>query len=141
MVMTKESLSCSWRAAAPSRELSRRLMLGIVVALAAGSAAPRIEPSQALRWQTVTMTFEGPEASEGGAPNPFLDYRMSVRFTHEASGYEAASAGFFAADGNAAESSAKSGNKWRVRFGRADQEVRRRPLNPRAAAAALPGQA
>ena len=62
------------------------------------------------------MTFDGPAASEGGTPNPFRDYRMSVRFTHEASGYEAAAAGFFAADGNAAESSAKSGNKWRVRF-------------------------
>ena len=62
------------------------------------------------------MTFDGPRASEGGTPNPFRDYRMSVRFRHEASGYEAAAMGFFAADGNAAESSAKSGNKWRVRF-------------------------
>ena len=41
---------------------------------------------------------------------------MSVEFTHEDSGYQSSVPGFFAADGDAAQSSAKSGNKWRVRF-------------------------
>ncbi len=114
--MTQESFSRFRRATAPSRDLLPRLMSGIVLALAVSSAAPRVEPSQAVRWQPVTITFDGPEAAEGGTPNPFRDYRMSVEFRHEASGYEAAATGFFAADGNAAESSAKSGNKWRARF-------------------------
>ena len=100
----------------PPYAFLRRLTVASVLTLAVSPAAPRVEPSRAVRWQTVTVTFDGPESSEGGTPNPFLDYRMSVRFTHEASGYASASAGFFAADGNAAETSAKSGNKWRVRF-------------------------
>jgi len=41
---------------------------------------------------------------------------MTVKFRHEASGFELETPGFFAADGDASESSAKAGNKWRVRF-------------------------
>ncbi len=100
---------------APSLDLLQRLIFGVVVALAVSSAA-RVEPSSALRWQPVTLTFDGPEASEDSTPNPFRDYRMSVEFTHEDSGYQSSAPGFFAADGDAAQSSAKSGNKWRVRF-------------------------
>ena len=41
---------------------------------------------------------------------------MSVTFNHQQSGASRTAQGFFAADGNAAESSAESGSKWRVRF-------------------------
>ncbi len=67
-------------------------------------------------WHTVTITFEGPDAAANGAPNPFRDYRLNVDFTHTATGTSFTVPGFYAADGNAAETSASSGNKWRVRF-------------------------
>jgi len=67
------------------------------------------------KWHTVTLTFDGPNTSEGNNVNPFLDYRLNVTFTSP-SGKNFLVPGFYAADGNAAESSASSGNKWRVRF-------------------------
>jgi MYXO-CTERM domain-containing protein len=66
------------------------------------------------RWHRVTLTFDGPSASEAGTPNPFLDHRLDVTFTGGGKSYTVP--GFFAADGDAGQSSADSGNKWRVRF-------------------------
>jgi hypothetical protein len=63
---------------------------------------------------TITLTFSGPEASETGDVNPFTDYRMYVRFQRGKKSYKIA--GYFAADGNAAETGATSGNKWRAHF-------------------------
>lgn len=67
-------------------------------------------------WHRVTVTFDGPQTSESAATNPFLDYRLQVTFTHAASGSVYEVPGFYAADGNAKETSASSGNKWRVHF-------------------------
>ncbi len=64
------------------------------------------------RWHKVTLTIDGPFASETGTPNPFLDYRMDVTFTNGSLTYKVP--GYFAADGNAANSSATSGTKWRA---------------------------
>jgi hypothetical protein len=65
-------------------------------------------------WHTVTFTFTGPAASEYDTINPFTDYRLDVEFT---SGSQKISVpGYYAADGNAAETSARSGNKWRAYF-------------------------
>jgi hypothetical protein len=50
------------------------------------------------------------------SPNPFLDYRMTVRFAHESGDPAYDVPGYFAADGNAANTSATSGNKWRAHF-------------------------
>jgi hypothetical protein len=61
------------------------------------------------------VTFEGPDTSETATPSPFLDYRLQVTFTGP-SGQVYDVPGFYAADGNAAETSATSGNKWRVHF-------------------------
>ncbi len=66
------------------------------------------------QWHDVTLTFDGPQASETGSPNPFLDYRLDVTFTQGS--LSLVVPGYFAADGNAANSSANSGNKWRVHF-------------------------
>ena len=68
------------------------------------------------RWHTVTVTFTGPVASETGSPNPFRDYRLDVAFTHEGSGTCYVVPGYFAADGNAANSGATAGNRWRAHF-------------------------
>ncbi|NBC83485.1 MAG: DUF5060 domain-containing protein [Bacteroidetes bacterium] len=68
------------------------------------------------KWHPVTITFNGPEVNETDEYNPFLGYRLNVTFRHE-NGMESYTVpGYFAADGNAAETSATSGNKWRVHF-------------------------
>ena len=66
------------------------------------------------RWHPITLTFEGPAAEEEGATNPFLDFRMDVTFTQGAESVIVP--GYFATDGNAAETGATSGSKWRVHF-------------------------
>jgi Domain of unknown function (DUF5060) len=61
--------------------------------------------------------FTGPVATETDANiNPFMDYRLDVTFTHPLSGKRYDVPGYFAADGNAAETSASSGNQWHCHF-------------------------
>ena len=66
------------------------------------------------QWHKVTLTLDGPQASETGEPNPFLDYRLTVTFTHASGTPRYSVPGYFAADGNAANTSAAAGNKWRA---------------------------
>lgn len=66
------------------------------------------------KWHRVALTFDGPMACEDDEVNPFLDYRLTVTFTNGAETYEVP--GFFAADGEAAQTSASCGDKWRVYF-------------------------
>ena len=68
------------------------------------------------QWHTVTLTLDGPSTSEAAAANPFTDYALTAWFIHPRSSQRYEVPGFFAADGNAAATSAESGNKWRVRF-------------------------
>ena len=68
------------------------------------------------KWHPFSVTFDGPLVDEGDTPNPFLDYRLSVTFTHESTGTSVIVPGFFAADGNAGETGATRGDKWRVFF-------------------------
>ena len=67
------------------------------------------------KWHTVTIYFDGPNVSEDDATNPFMDYRLNVTFNGPG-GTTYKVPGFYAADGDAANSSADSGNKWAVRF-------------------------
>lgn len=64
------------------------------------------------QWHKITLDFNGPTRSEN--PDTFLDYRMDVTFTNGTTSYTVP--GDFAADGNAANSRATSGNVWRVHF-------------------------
>ena len=67
------------------------------------------------QWQPLTLTLDGPFAHElDNEPNPFRDYALTVTFTHESGSPEYHVPGYFAADGSAAETSAKSGTKWRA---------------------------
>lgn len=91
--------------------MPRLLALSILVSACTGAQTP----ATAL-WQRHTITFEGPATSEAANPNPFRDYRLTVTFRHPGSGKSYVVPGFFAADGNAAETSARSGNRWRVHF-------------------------
>ncbi|MEM1327644.1 MAG: DUF5060 domain-containing protein, partial [Bacteroidota bacterium] len=65
-------------------------------------------------WHKITLTFDGPNTSETATPNPFADYNLAVTFTNGSKTYTVP--GYYAADGNAEESSATSGDKWRVHF-------------------------
>ncbi len=64
------------------------------------------------RWHDVVLTLAGPWAAEGGSPNPFTDRRFDVTFSNGASTYVVP--GYFAADGDAGETSATSGTSWRA---------------------------
>ena len=66
------------------------------------------------RWHKVTLKLTGPQASETQSNNPFLNYRFNVTFTHPGTGTSYTVPGYFAADGNAANSNASSGNKWKA---------------------------
>ncbi len=67
------------------------------------------------QWHKVTLTLDGPYAHElDNEPNPFTDYVMTVTFTHESGAPQYTVPGYFAADGNAANTSAESGAKWRA---------------------------
>ncbi len=66
------------------------------------------------QWHTIEIPFEGPETSESAEENPFLNYKLEVTFKHEETEYQIR--GFYAADGNSAETSADAGNVWKVRF-------------------------
>lgn len=67
------------------------------------------------RWHPVMIDFEGPSLSEQAEPNPFTDYRLNVDFTGP-DGRAHRVPGYYAADGKAAQSSAKAGRVWRVCF-------------------------
>lgn len=65
------------------------------------------------QWHKVTLTLDGPFAHEQDKePNPFTDYRLIVEFTNGDTTLNVP--GYFAADGNAANTSAESGSKWRA---------------------------
>jgi hypothetical protein len=66
---------------------------------------------------TMTVTVKGPDASEMGAVNPFTDYKLIVNFRYVLSGAERYTIpGYYAADGNAGETGASSGNIWKAHF-------------------------
>ncbi|MBN2314415.1 MAG: DUF5060 domain-containing protein, partial [Sedimentisphaerales bacterium] len=68
------------------------------------------------KWHKITLTFDGPETNETADPNPFLYYRLNATFTHQESGKSYCVPGYYVADGDAANTSADSGNKWCVHF-------------------------
>lgn len=68
------------------------------------------------RWHKITLKCKGPQTGENAKPNPFRDFRLNAIFHHSATGKKYAVPGYYAADGNAADSSASSGNVWHVHF-------------------------
>ena len=67
------------------------------------------------QWHKVTLTLDGPFAHElDQQPNPFTDLAFNVTFTHESGAPKYVVPGYFAADGNAGNTSAESGTKWRA---------------------------
>ncbi len=67
------------------------------------------------QWHKVTLTLDGPFAHErDNEPNPSTDVAFTVTFSHESGAPKYTVPGYFAADGDAANSSAESGTKWRA---------------------------
>jgi len=99
-----------------ARSLKMIGFVALIAAILSQTALAGKVSGELKTWHKVTITFDGPQTSEMGDPNPFLDYRFNVTFTHQGSGETKVVPGYFAADGDAANTSADSGNKWRVHF-------------------------
>ena len=66
------------------------------------------------KWHKITFNFTGEQFSENDTVNPFLNYRLNVTFKNGNKSYLVP--GFYAADGNSAETSSTKGVVWQVRF-------------------------
>ncbi len=93
------------------RTVCLTVALGILAGVSAGAEAVSGERKM---WRQLTLTFTGPATSEKAAVNPFLDYRLTVTFTRGKTTYTVP--GYYAADGEAARTSADAGDKWRAHF-------------------------
>lgn len=111
--------------------LSQRIGLGIIGFLLVNFAIPAQSPvvsGDLAIWHRVTLTFDGPQCFEGPYekdselnnlrtgkdPNPFTHFRMIIDFYQGDRHFMVP--GYFAADGNAGETGAEYGNKWRAHF-------------------------
>ncbi len=65
-------------------------------------------------YHRASVNFVGANTSENASPNPFVDRRLNVLFIHLPTGTPMVVPGFYAADGQASETSATSGNIWRA---------------------------
>jgi hypothetical protein len=89
----------------------------VVLAWLGGAAVPLAGVEVSGRpavWSPLTLRLQGPETSETASPNPFVDVRLSVRFEKDGVSYDVP--GYYAADGNAAETGAEAGSAWRAHF-------------------------
>jgi len=66
------------------------------------------------QWHKITLLINGPQTSEFAEENPFLDYKLEVTFT--LGDKTIVVPGFYAADGDAGNSSAREGRIWKVHF-------------------------
>ena len=80
-----------------------------------GDGSVRID-GELKKWHKVTLVCSGPAAGETSDPNPFSDYRLDVSFTHPGSGETYVVPGYYAADGDAAETRADAGTVWHACF-------------------------
>ena len=91
------------------------LILSLLLTATATAQSGTVEiTGERKKWHPIALTLEGPSSSETANPNPFRDYRFDVTFSKGSKSVQVP--GYFAADGNAGNSSATSGNKWRARF-------------------------
>lgn len=136
--------------------MTRPLVVSLLVLLAArfapvlGADSRAVVSGERKQWHAITLTLDGPFARERDTrPNPFLDYRLTVRFAHESGSPAYDVPGYFAADGDAGETSAEEGTTWRAHLS-PDEPGRwtwrasfvrgpRAAVDPRAAVEAVPG--
>ncbi len=99
---------------ADNREYLRRLVIWL-------SGLEPVDPNGVVagelrKWHDVTVTFSGPWTNEQASTNPFTDYRLDVTFSHVPTGRTIVRPGYYAADGDSAETGASGGDRWRVHF-------------------------
>lgn len=100
-----------------ARLLSALVFCAVLVGRTSISAAPAgVVSGELKKWHRVMITWEGPQTSETNANNPFRNYRLSVLFSHAVTGKSYVVPGYFAADGDAANTSADAGSRWRANF-------------------------
>ena len=91
------------------------ILAAVSPSLGADTSESAVISGELKQWHKVTLTIEGPAAREMDQdPNPFTDYAFQVTFAHESGSPTYVVPGYFAADGNAANTSADSGNRWRA---------------------------
>lgn len=93
--------------------MKNMFILLILMSISIANAQIKLD-GELKKWHKVILTFNGPETSEYAKESPFLDYRLNVTFSNRED--RLTIPGFYAADGNSAETSSDSGNKWRVIF-------------------------
>ncbi len=86
----------------------------ILLSMSLSAAERPVVSGELKQWHRVTIAFSGPQTGETSDPNPFRDYRLNVEFSRGDGRYVVP--GYYAADGDAAETSASGGNCWRVHF-------------------------
>jgi Domain of unknown function (DUF5060)/Putative collagen-binding domain of a collagenase len=97
--------------------MKKLTLLLAAISLTINCLAQKITQTGELKkWHKITFDFEGPATSELAQPNPFTYYRMDVTFTHESGAPILVVPAYYAADGNAANTSAAQGSIWRVHF-------------------------
>jgi len=95
--------------------LRRWTAAACLLAAACGGRFPREEGAKVAR-QPVELVYAAIDTSENAEINPFRDVRLTVTFRREDDRSTYTIPGFFAADGQSAETSASSGDRWIVRF-------------------------
>ena len=86
-------------------------LLGACVLVAACADAPDASPLAAPDYE---LCLTGPRVHEQDTPNPFYRYRLDVAVDGPEGDYTIP--GYFAADGNAAETGARAGDQWCARL-------------------------
>ncbi len=94
--------------------LSLSIVIFSVLTFGIWACQPVAEIPVVEQWHLYTLELAGPSVSETDAENPFTDYRLMATFSLGEKQYTIP--GFYAADGNAAQTGAESGNVWQVRF-------------------------
>lgn len=86
----------------------------ILTLFACQTKEKRVARTSYQQWHTIALDVEGAQTSETADENPFLNYRLMVEFEYKEATY--AIRDFYAADGDAAETSAEAVDIWQVRF-------------------------
>ncbi len=98
------------------RDLKIRACLIILFVATIHTAIAQKIQGELKKWHKMTFVFEGPMTAERAEENPFLNYQLNIIFTHSASQEKYLIPGYYAADGNAANSGAETGNVWKAHF-------------------------
>ena len=95
------------------------IVLAVMITMTYGLATNNVQAAPACSvegsskaYQPITIECEGPNVGEDDSSNPFMNYRMTVTISGDGETWKIP--GYFAADGNAAQSSAINGSVWRA---------------------------